>query len=198
MINIGQERRIFKELGIESHLPCAPRYISITWNPPTVGWMKVNTDGALSGSPSLGGASASGIFRNYRGFPHDSFAFPVRELFTHIAELRATIMVVIIARDRGWMNLWMECDSLYVVSLFQARSRDVPWFIDSNWINCRNMISSMNFVISHIYREGNGAADALSKYGQTSSIFVWWHSCPSFCSSFVLDDLSEKEQFRFR
>ncbi|WCJ34681.1 hypothetical protein M5689_015975 [Euphorbia peplus] len=195
MINTVQERKVFTELRINGHLPRAPRIISVLWKSPTVGWMKANTDGALSGSPSLGGAG--GIFRNYRGFPNGCFAFPVGEQFAHIAELRAAIMAIYIARDKGWNNLWLECDSSYVVSLFRARSWDVPWSVRSDWIRCLQMLSSMNFVVSHIFREGNGVADALSKYGQTCSIFAWWHSCPTFCGTLVSDDLSGKDHFRF-
>lgn len=36
----------------------------------------------------------------------------------------------------------------------------------------------MNFVVSHIYREGNICADALANIGLTLDVFVYYYSLP--------------------
>jgi len=37
----------------------------------------------------------------------------------------------------------------------------------------------MNFIVSHIYREGNTCADLLANIGLTTSKNLWWDECPS-------------------
>ena len=36
----------------------------------------------------------------------------------------------------------------------------------------------MNFIVSHIYREGNTCADSLANIGLTISDTLWWDSAP--------------------
>ena len=43
----------------------APRIIEILWKSHSLGWIKVNTDGAASGSLGLAGSAC--VFRNCRG-----------------------------------------------------------------------------------------------------------------------------------
>lgn len=50
-------------------------------------------------------------------------------------------------------------------------------------------LRSMKFRVSHIYREGNCAADALANYGRTSTIFQWWSCIPDFFFNLHSQDL---------
>lgn len=59
-----------------------------------------------------------------------------------------------IAIERGWGKLWIECDFALVVAAYKSFGL-VPWGL-------RNKI---NFINSHIYREGNCCADKLANYG---------------------------------
>jgi len=55
----------------------------------------------------------------------------------------------------------------------------------------------MNFVVSHIYREGNSCADGLANLGLAQSAFVWFHSPPpSILADFVKNKLG-LPNFRF-
>ncbi|MCI42534.1 ribonuclease H protein, partial [Trifolium medium] len=46
------------------------------------------------------------------------------------------------------------------------------------WKNCLVKASQMNFLISHIYREGNHCADKLASLGLAVNEYTWWSSPP--------------------
>ena len=93
----------------------APRIIEVLWKPPPLGWIKVNTDGAAFGCPSLTGYG--GIFCNCKGFVHRCFAIPIGLAFAFEVELVATIQAISFAWDRNWKKLWLETDSMYLASV---------------------------------------------------------------------------------
>lgn len=47
-----------------------------------------------------------------------------------VAELSAAMMAIEVAAKNGWTNLWLECDSSFVVEAFNLDSI-VPWKIRS-------------------------------------------------------------------
>ena len=59
--------------------------------------------------------------------------------------------------------VWLESDSSYAVQLLSSRFEHVPWRVRQAWQRCIFEISQMEFQVSHIFREGNQVADALSK-----------------------------------
>ncbi|KAK6122229.1 hypothetical protein DH2020_044032 [Rehmannia glutinosa] len=75
----------------------------------------------------------------------------------------AAMLSIHYAFVKGWTKLWLKSDSAYVVNLIHKRSSDVPWRHLSNWRYTLHLISQMDLVVSHIYREGNRVADFLSK-----------------------------------
>jgi hypothetical protein len=44
------------------------------------------------------------------------------------------------------------------------------------------MLSQMNYIVIHIFREGNSVADLLANFGLTSSVFTSWSTAPLFIS----------------
>lgn len=48
----------------------------------------------------------------------------------------------------------------------------------------------MNFVPTHIYREGNQVADLLAFYGVAAYVYRWWSTIPPFAVSPQVCDLS--------
>lgn len=88
----------------------------------------------------------------------------------------------------------MESDSSYVVGLLSSRSSVVPWNHRNRWLYVLHLLSQMDFLVSHIFREGNKVADMLSKSSFTS---MWWSSAPQFVQNLVSQDMSGREQFRF-
>ena len=124
MENQVDELAILHTLHIQDRPSRAPRIIEILWKPLPPGWIKVNTDGAAFGCPSLVGSG--GIFLNRRGFVHGCFAIPIRLAFAFESKLVAAIQAISFAWDRNWRKLWLETDSMYLVHLFRSKSLVVP------------------------------------------------------------------------
>ncbi|KAK2659229.1 hypothetical protein Ddye_005762 [Dipteronia dyeriana] len=77
------------------------------------------------------------------------------------------------AWQNGWHRIWLESDSSYVVHLLFSRSEQVPWRIRQVWQRCIYQMSKMEFQVSHIFREWNQVADALSKHVLGLEVDSW-------------------------
>ena len=195
MRNTLAELQILHCLHVPAKMPRAPRIVEVQWQLPPMGWLKVNTDGSAFGNPGLAGCG--GIFRTSRGFFKGAFAIPLGKTFAFEAELVGAIHAISYAYDFGWTNLWLECDSLYLVTLLRTRSSYVPWRWKSSWLRCIERISKMNFRVSHIFREGNGVADILASRATSFQTSTWWHSTPSFIQDAFAKDYMGRSAFRF-
>ncbi|XP_050222822.1 uncharacterized protein LOC126672915 [Mercurialis annua] len=183
-----------KLLRIKS-VPRKPqRVISVVWRSPPTGWIKVNTDGSALGAP--GPAGGGGIFRNTRGFCQGCFALHLGCSFAFMAEIEAAIYAVLKASEMGFQFVWLECDSIYVVNLFKRRDMQIPWKLRLRWIACLKYINSIQFVVSHIFREGNAVADDLARHGALNNGVFWWNQSPDFCNDSFYHDFSRKERWR--
>jgi len=56
---------------------------------------------------------------------------------------------------------------------------------------------SMNFIVSHIYREGNVCTDALANIGLNLNGFMWWHDAPNSIRQEVVKNMLGMPNFRF-
>ncbi|KAK2652805.1 hypothetical protein Ddye_012661 [Dipteronia dyeriana] len=138
-----------------------------------------------------------GIFRNCRAFVKGCFAVPLDHVFAFEAKLLAASIAINFAWQNGWHRIWLESDSSYVVQLLSSRPEQVPWRIRQAWQCCIYQISKMEFQVSHIFREGDQVADALSKHALGLEVDSWWANSPSFCSLLVGNDCMGRESFRF-
>lgn len=103
------------------------------------------------------------------------------------------------AWDRGWHTLWMELDSIAVTQLVNSKSLKVPWYLRTKWVNCLYLLSHMEHKASHIFREGNTAADRIANYAiHLSSVITWWSSAPTFVQNDLIHDLQSLPAYRFR
>ncbi|EEF30723.1 conserved hypothetical protein [Ricinus communis] len=125
MFNNTSKFQILKSLHIAGKPSGAPSIISVFWRSSPLVWIKVNTDRSAFGSPRS--ASLGGIFEISRGYPAGCFVFSICNSFAHIAELCAAMFVVLKAKEFGWRQLWLECDSMYVVHLFKNIDMLIPW-----------------------------------------------------------------------
>jgi hypothetical protein len=76
--------------------------------------------------------------------------------------------------------LWLETDSSLVVAAFRNPSKFVPWPLRNPWKNVLVLVRSLNFIISHICREGNQVADLFASQGLSIASFTCWFDPPSF------------------
>lgn len=65
------------------------------------------------------------------------------------------------AVEKGWPWLWIETDSKSAMESFA--SGKIPWRLKGRWIRCANLL---NIKLSHIWREGNMAADQAASIGK--------------------------------
>lgn len=98
-----------------------------------------------------------------------------------------------IARTRGWDVLWLETDSTYVAYLLDTGSSFVPWRFINSWHCILHLISLMDFWDSHIYREGNAAADAMSHHNTPEG---WRPHSIHIIANVVARDMSTPRYYR--
>jgi ribonuclease HI len=166
---------IMKFFKVGIHQPRPPKIIEVLWTPPLHGWYKCNTDGSSLGNPRL--AACAGVFRNHKGEFIGGFAQKLGRDNALFAEIMGVILAIECASEKNWNQLWVECDSRLVVSAFK-NPNIIPWHLQNRWLNCITKIKSMNFCISHIYREGNHCADKLASLGLTLNDYTWWNIAP--------------------
>jgi hypothetical protein len=84
-----------------------------------------------------------------------------------------------------------------VVVAFKNSNKQIAWPLRNRWKNSLWIIGQMNFIVSHIYREGNRAADLIANFGLNSSISTSRNSAPLF----IVDSLDSNKlglpNFRF-
>ncbi|XP_057803363.1 uncharacterized protein LOC131018665 [Salvia miltiorrhiza] len=129
----------------------------------------VNTDGSALGA--LGAIGVGGVFRDNWGWVRGCFHYKHGTGYAFEAGLMAVITAIRIAHVRGWVRLWMEADSTYVVSLLQERSKRVPWRFVALWENTLLMLNNFQLHVTHIFREGNKAADIMANPVRDEG---WW------------------------
>lgn len=170
----------------------ALRIIQVDWRPPHLGLIKVNTDTSWQGQ--LGVSACGGIFKNFQGFVVGCFSQNLGRGFAFEAEIIAAMLAIEIAFEKIWHNLWLEFDSVYVVSLFASRSHTVPWNHHNRWLAVITLMNKMSIISLYIYHEGNGVVDALARAAHGN---VWQASTPNFISKIIAQDFVFRPRFRF-
>jgi len=180
---------ILEKFNVDIHPP-KPAYIKIIWCPPIAGWINCNTDGASTATSS----SCGGIFRNSNG-NFLCFAENLGGGSAFLAEISAIMRAVEIASQRGWRNIWIESDSALAVMAFNKISM-IPCNLRNRWINCRVLLTDMNFVATHIYREGNKFADKLAAKGLEIQGVTIWMDMPDCINCMLVHDRLGMPNFR--
>ena len=161
---------ILKAFNVTINPPKTPTVIEVVWQPTIFDWIKCNTDSVASGMSGLAGSG--GIFRDCNADHLGSFALKVENGNALKAELVGAMTAIEVAYERNWRKLWLETDSKLVVSTFKSNSI-VRWQLRQRWNQCILLSQSMDFVVTHIYKEGNHCADKLANLGLTSTEMVW-------------------------
>jgi ribonuclease HI len=183
---------ILKKFSITLHPPKAPSIKEVLWAPPPLGWLKCNTDGALNATA----ASCGGVFRNHHSLFVVAFAEKLSYPSSFIAELCGVMRAIEFACDHNWLNLWIESDSRLAVLAFSSNAL-VPWAVRNRWHNCKLLTRRMNFIITHIYREGNDIADSLANLGSSiDNVTYFWVPPPCITNSLYRNRLG-LPSFRF-
>ncbi|KAK2391461.1 hypothetical protein QL285_064921 [Trifolium repens] len=105
---------------------------------------------------------------------------------SYFAELSGAIKAIEIAFDNHWNNLWLETDSMLVVNAFKNQNNCVAWPLRNRWKNALTKTRQMNFLVTHVFREGNKVADLIANFGLNVSFFTSWHLAPRFIMDCLL------------
>jgi len=139
--------------------------------------------GAVTRNPLK--AACGGIFRSSEGFSRGCFAQNLSTDSTFIAEIFGAILAIEIAQSKNWKNIWLETDSLLLVLAFK-NPLSIPWALRNRWLNCMEITKTMNFMVSHIHREGNTCVDALANIGLNIVGFFCWQDAPNIVRQDVI------------
>jgi len=180
-----------KKFDVHINPPKPASIKEVFWSPPYLDWIKCNTDGAATSSNSACG----GIFRDSNSNFLSCFAENLGCGTAYFAELSAVMKATEIASQHNWKNLWIESDSSLVVMAF-SNDAMIPCCMRNRWLNCKKLLYQMNFVVSHIYREGNKCADKLASLGLDISGVYIWTALPVFLRDFFVHDRVGLPNFR--
>lgn len=153
--------------------PQKPRVIKeqpVQWHRPPHGWVKLNTDGHLSPNS----ASYGGLVQN--GLAEVICIFHERCPMDHIymVELKGTFAGLRCIRDKLGPNasVWLEMDSKQSVDWI-SRASDPLWkavaILSHIW---KIAVEFPFFRVSHIWREGNQAANKCARRDSLGNIFL--------------------------
>ncbi|XP_058757629.1 uncharacterized protein LOC131630904 [Vicia villosa] len=127
--------------------------------------------------------ACGGIYRDNNAIYLGSFCDYIGEENSELAELWVAMLAIEKAVSLGWRMFWIETNCLLVVKAFSDPAL-VPWKIRSRWRRCHDLSQSIDFMISHIYREANFCADYLANIGHSSRSFCWFR----FVHPFIVKD----------
>ncbi|XP_042051648.1 uncharacterized protein LOC121796961 [Salvia splendens] len=133
----------------------------VLWHPPDAPWVKLNTDGAFSASTLEAGEG--GLVRGPDGGLLRAFYSPITASSSFEAELLALIRGLGMAMELS-THIWIELDLAALVTLLSS-GRLGSADIRHHTALIRSMTAQRHVRFSHIYREGNQAADFLAGRG---------------------------------
>ncbi|KAK9278809.1 hypothetical protein L1049_028388 [Liquidambar formosana] len=196
MKNNVEDLLTLKSIGIPGKPMKAPSIVAVIWYPSSPSWVKLNTGGLAKGNP--GPAASGGVFRNHRGFVKGVFCCNLGVHSSFFAELHAALTGICIAWDKGWNQLWLECDSSSVVQCLHNPTFRPPWPLKIKWQNCMHYLKHMQFHCTHIFKEGNYVADLCANLGLSVENFRWWWTAPSEFQPAICHDIFSLPRYRFR
>ncbi|CAN1787383.1 Putative ribonuclease H protein At1g65750 [Linum perenne] len=131
----------------------------------TFRWVVLNTDGSVSAQS--GRAAAGGLIRNEVGFCLSAFAINLGKCSITRAELRGAITGLEHAWEAGHRRVVVQMDSRVALDLLWATG--VQTHQHAGEIHALRCLISRDWEVSfsHVYREGNHAADFLANIGHS-------------------------------
>ena len=134
----------------------------VGWYPPPDGWLKLNSDGAVSGVSGL--ACAGGLLRNSDGKWAGGFIMNIGICSVLRSELWGMLQGISFDWSAGFRKLLVECDNKTVVQMIVGEV--MPHAADLPLINSIKALINLDWTVKvvHVYREANRAADWLASF----------------------------------
>ncbi|KAL0440710.1 UNVERIFIED_CONTAM: hypothetical protein Sradi_0009900 [Sesamum radiatum] len=134
----------------------------VRWLHPELGWHNLNYDGAAKGNP--GEAGGGGLMRNAEGNIIVMYYVYLGVQTNYFAELAARVKGLEIAAEEVYSLVWVELDTLAVIWMIQSGKG--PWYTQLLARICI-LRRTIELRFTHIFREGNKAADYLANLACT-------------------------------
>lgn len=167
--------------------------IPVLWKKPNIGCTKLNFDGSCKGIS--GKASIGGVVRNHKAEFLLGYAESIGQANSTIAELIALRRGLELVLENGWNDVWLEGDAKTLVEIImkkrKVRCMEVQRHVSH--INSILLPEFKNCFVSHIYREGNRAADKFAQMGHhLDEPTIWRDVPPHEVLAIVLEDAQGK------
>jgi ribonuclease HI len=161
--------------------PTIPR-----WLKPSLGWVKLNWDGALNSSTNNIGAGV--VVRNEAGELLVGLAVTIPYVSDSlIVEVMATWRAVELGRKLSFQRIILEGDSLIIVGALNQSNPCLSGYEQMMEDIRVRLLSFPAFVVRHVCRQANTAAHSLAKHALAlNSEMVWLEECPSFIFHIVI------------
>lgn len=152
--------------------------IPVEWKKPRIGWTKLNFDGSCKGIS--GKASIGGVVRNHNAEFLLGYAESIGQANSTIAELTALRRGLELVLENGWNNdVWLEGDAKTLVEIILKRRKVRCTEVQRHISHINSMLPEFNnCLVSHIYREGNRAADKFAQMGHLLDEPRIWRDVP--------------------
>ncbi|GAA0171611.1 hypothetical protein LIER_25601 [Lithospermum erythrorhizon] len=177
--------------------------VQVGWEKPESGWIKLNFDGSCkckSGRSSIGG-----VFRDHNAeflLGYSEFIGKSNSTIAEIIALRRGLELVL---ENGWgdNSVWLEGDSKSLVDIIGKRKQLVNRCgeVQKHVTHINSIISELNnqCILTHVFREGNRAADKFAQMGyHFKNPQVWRHVPPNELLRIVHEDAEGKTFLRRR
>jgi len=73
----------------------------------------------------------------------------------------------------------------------------IPWKLIIRWEKCLQFVSSINFLVTHVYREGNCCVDSLANIGLSLHGLTVWIEIPASIRGNVVKNRLGMTNYRF-
>ena len=135
----------------------------VYWTKPQEGWVKLNSNGSVSGNSKKAGGGV--VIRGSNG---EWVAGCLRKLGNTsciMAELWALRDGLLLAKQLSLNNICVDMDVDYLVYLLN-NTFVVNLSLEPLLSDCRNLMKTfLNYTVAHVYREANRCADRLARLG---------------------------------
>lgn len=164
----------------------------MTWSRPKFGWTKLNFDGSSIGR--TGESSIGGVFRNHEAEFLLGYAEPIGKTTSTVAELIALRRGLELVLENDWSSVWLEGDAKPLIEILVQKRRAKCEEVQEQVSMINLIIPKLeNCIISHVFREGNRAADKLAQMGHLSKkAQIWRYVPPEDVLPIVLEDAEGK------
>ncbi|KAF3956414.1 hypothetical protein CMV_018453 [Castanea mollissima] len=148
----------------------------IRWEKPPMGWIKLNTDGSLSGD--LGLAGGGGVFRNEEGEWILGYSRHIGITSGFMAELWAIQDGLLLCVERNFQAVEIEMDAKVVCDVLCTPTQSnliISPIVD----DCRQLASRVPQIrFKYCFREANRCVDGLARMGGQQAAGFSVYDCP--------------------